>query len=176
MATYKNRIWLWVLRITLTVACVAMLAFIFSNSVQTGEQSGATSSAVTDAVQDAASVIAPESPIAKAEGEDYDKLHAAIRTLAHFGEFALLGALLCWCVQSYTDKKIYLIFPVCGVFLIPLTDEFIQMFSAGRGAEIKDVLVDTSGGALGILAAIACVILGKYIYRMIRARRALKKE
>lgn len=172
----KNRIWRWILRITLSIACAAMLTFIFFNSAQTGEQSGATSSAVTDAVQDAVSVIAPQSPIATATGAEYDKLHSAIRTLAHFSEFALLGALLCWCCLSYTDEKLYMVFPVCGVFLVPIADEFSQTFSIGRGAELKDVLTDTLGGVAGIVAAILFVALFRYIYRRVRARKTRKKE
>ena len=152
-------------RIVTTVACVLMLVFIFSNSLQTGEDSTAQSSAVVDTIQDVASVVAPESSIATATGEDYDKLHADVRVLAHFSEFMLLGALFVWCWYSYTDKKIWLIAPAAGVVLTPMIDELLQTLSSGRAAEWMDVAVDTLGGFVGGIFAICTLIAGIYMYR-----------
>ena len=36
-------------------------------------------------------------------------------------------------------------------FLVASVDECIQLFSPGRSAEFKDVLIDTTGAGLGIL-------------------------
>lgn len=152
-------------RIVTTVACVLMLIFIFSNSLQPAEKSSAQSSAVVDTIQDVASVVAPNSPIATATGPAYDKLHSGVRVLAHFLEFTLLGALFVWCWYSYTDKKIWLIAPAVGIVLTPMIDELLQTLSSGRAAEWLDVAVDATGGACGGLFALCTLTIGIYIYR-----------
>ena len=152
-------------RIVTTIACALMLVFIFSNSLLSAEKSSAQSSAVVDTIQDVASVVAPNSPIANATGDAYNKLHARVRVLAHFSEFMLLGALFVWCWYSYTDKKIWLIASAAGVVLTPLIDELLQTFTSGRAAEWLDIAVDTTGGLCGGLFALCTLTLGIFIYR-----------
>ncbi len=159
-----------VLRILLPIACVLVLAFIFSNSLKTGEASSAQSSAVVDAVQAVFGVIAPNSAIATATGEDYQRLHACIRLLAHFAEFALLGALFAWCCLSYTTKKAYLLIPAAGVLTVPCIDEWLQSLTAERAAEWKDILVDGAGGICGLIFAVFCVVVGVFVYKKVKAR------
>ena len=157
--TAKKRVCLqWALRIFLTVACVAMLAFIFSNSLKTGTQSLGQSSAMVDVVQNVASVVAPNSAIATATGEAYERLHAWVRMVAHFAEFALFGTLLIWCVVSYTWRKEGLYWAIFGVCVVPIVDEFLQCFVAERGAEFFDVCVDVAGGICGALFAIVVLM------------------
>lgn len=152
-------------RVFTTIACALMLVFIFSNSLKTGEESSAQSSTVVDTIQEVVSVIAPNSPIATATGEDYDKLHADVRTLAHFSEFMLLGALFVWCWYSYTDKKLWLLAPAGGAVITPIFDELLQMLSSGRAAEWLDVAVDIFGGVCGGFVALCTLTLGIHIYR-----------
>ena len=152
-------------RIVTTVACALMLIFIFSNSLQPAEQSSTQSSAVVDTVQKVASVIAPQSPIATATGEAYDKLHADVRMLAHCLEFAALGALFFWCWFSYTDDKGLLIVPATGIIITPMIDELLQVLSSGRAAEWLDVGLDVFGGVCGGLFALCTLALGVYVYR-----------
>ena len=87
-------------------------------------------------------------------GEAYDKLHWIVRTAAHFSEFALLGALFCWCYRAYTRDKTFLFLPVGLLVLVPIVDEFLQRSSAGRVADIADMLVDTAGGLCGFSFAL----------------------
>ena len=157
------------LRIVLTLACLLTFAWIFSNSLQTGEQSSQTSHTVTDTVQEVASVIAPSSPIATATGEDYERLHNDVRTIAHFLEFAFLGALLIFCYYSYTNSSALLILPLGLIFLTPIVDEYLQSFVGGRGTELKDVLIDTAGGFAGAAFAAIVLVIG---YLIIKKKRA----
>ena len=168
----KGVILQWTLRIFLTAACVAMLAFIFSNSLKTGEKSAAQSSTMVDVVQNVASVVAPNSGIATATGDAYDRLHSYVRIFAHFIEFAAFGALLLWCVSSYTWKKEGLFGVLIGIFCVPIIDEDLQHFVAGRGAQFSDVCLDISGGVCGMLCAVAVllIILG------VRDKRRRKRE
>ena len=103
----------------LSVASVAWVVFILANSLQTGEQSSVQSAEIVEKVQEIAQAIAPESAIANATGEEYDILHGMIRHCAHFMEFAVLGALLCWCCFAYTLRREAFWFPLGGVVTIP---------------------------------------------------------
>lgn len=177
MEKNRGKKWkIYLLRAGLTLLCVLTLILIFSNSLQSGEKSSGQSSAVTDAVQDVAGVIAPDSGVANATGTEYDKLHMDIRTLAHFGEFALLGALLIFCYFSYTRTKSFLILPLSGIVLTPFVDECLQMFATARAAELKDVLVDTAGGVFGVVLAVLALVIGGWLYRRRRAKKQLKKR
>ena len=161
----KQNIIRLVLKVVLPIACLLWLAFIFSNSLQTGEESSQQSMAVVETVQQVAQVIAPESEIANATGDAYEELHSTIRSCAHFSEFSVLGALLCWCYFVYTFSWQHAYLPVIGVLLVPLFDEGIQILVAGRGWEIADLLLDAGGGAVGILFAALSILLGKWIYK-----------
>ena len=103
----NNRKLLWALRILLTAACAFAVGFILYNSIQTAVESAKQSSRAVEVVQQVVATVAPNSPIVTATGDAYDRLHAAVRTLAHFTEYALLGVLAGWCYRSYTDKKVW---------------------------------------------------------------------
>ena len=158
------------LRVVLTLLCAAVFAWIFSNSLKSGESSSKQSQTVVDSIQNAAGVIAPDSNIANATGKDYEKLHMDIRTLAHFSEFALLGALLIWCYFSYTRAKGFLVIPLGLATLTPFVDEFLQTFSGGRAAEIADVAVDMLGLGVGIALAFLSLGIGIWLYRRKKKR------
>lgn len=149
----------WILRAVLTALCAFMVGFILYNSLQTGEQSAEQSSTVVEVVQQAVAVIAPESPIVTATGEAYDRLHSAVRTLAHFSEYALLGVLGGWCCLSYTLRRIFLAIPAVGITLLAVVDECLQSFTAGRGSQFVDILVDWLGGLFGLAFALFAVWL-----------------
>lgn len=161
MQNTTKTIWLWVLRIFLTLACVATLAFILSNSLKEAQESAAQSSAVVEMVQEVASIIAPESAIANATGEDYEILHAWVRAIAHLSQFALLGALMIWCYFSYTNEKLFLSIPLCLLAIIPVADEFIQSFVGGRASSAFDMLLDTAGGVIGVVFAALTLLIGR---------------
>lgn len=147
----------WAVRILLSVACAFAVGFILYNSIQPAVESSKQSSRVVEMVQTVVSVFAPNSPIVTATGDAYVKLHGAVRTLAHFSEYALLGALGAWCYRSYTNKKVWVLVPSVGVVFMAVMDEWLQTFSAGRGAQFTDVLVDVLGGGVGIAFALFTV-------------------
>ena len=68
----------------LTALSAAAVWFIFSNSLRDAASSSSQSQTVTEGVQDAIGTIAPSSPVANAEGEDFARLHAFVRKCAHF--------------------------------------------------------------------------------------------
>jgi len=149
----------WILRAVLTALCAFMVGFILYNGLQTAEESTVQSSTVVEVVQQTVAVIAPQSPIATATGEAYDRLHSAVRTLAHFSEYALLGVFGGWCCMAYTLRRIFLAVPAMGIAGLAVLDECLQIFSAGRGAQIVDILVDALGGICGLAFALLTVWL-----------------
>ena len=147
-------------RVILTALLVGLLGFIFSNSLQTGEQSTAQSGGAVALVQKIAKKIAPNSFVATATGEDYDTLHAFVRLAAHFLEFCALGAVMVWCFYSYTLKKTHAFFAFIATCITACLDELLQTFTQGRGAELKDIFVDCLGGAVGaVFAALVIVVV-----------------
>ena len=160
---------LWAVRILLSVACAFAVGFILYNSIQTAVESAQQSSRAVEVVQQVVATVAPNSPIVTATGDAYDRLHAAVRTLAHFTEYALLGALAGWCYRSYTDKKVWLLVPGLATTLLAVVDECLQFTAEGRGAQFSDVLVDMLGSGLGLAFALLTVWL---TVKLIEKRRA----
>jgi VanZ family protein len=156
----------WILRIVLTAVCAFAVGFILYNSLQPAVQSAQQSGRVVALIQRAVAVVAPNSSIANATGDAYQRLHEAVRTLAHFSEYALLGALAAWCYRSYTSKKLWLGVTSGGVVLMAVLDECVQTFSAGRGAQFLDVTLDILGGGVGVAFALLTVwLVGKWIQK-----------
>lgn len=147
-------------RIVFTAFCVLLTGFIFYNSIQTAESSSSASKDVVVVVQNVASAVAPDSKLATATGTDYDVLHAFVRKMAHFSEFAMLGCFLVWCWSTYTEKKSRLWIPLVLLIGVAVSDECLQIFISGRGPQIVDVLTDTLGGVCGGGFALLTVVLG----------------
>lgn len=150
----KKIIWAVFLPVILLTLC-----FIFGNSMQTAAQSTGSSDIVIEKVEP---VLEP----VVGEGNVTVKL---IRKLAHFCEFALLGAetaLLLVFLGSVSIGN----FMYSGFFglLCCLCDETIQLVvQSGRSAEVLDVWIDYAGYAAASLAVAA-------VYLIIRACRRHK--
>lgn len=81
-----------------------------------------------------------------------------IRKIAHFTEFAVLGALITASVHKLSGKiKRNIFFVLFCSLAVPVADETLQYFSYGRSPEVKDVLLDFAGAAAGILIALLLV-------------------
>lgn len=132
--------------------------FIWGNSMLPGTVSGA----ISHWVRDVLSFILPGRPA------NPDSGHGLVRKLAHFTEFACLGALFTW-LYGMLSKPILLALP-CG-FLVACMDETIQRFVPDRGPAFRDVLIDTAG----VLAGIGLLFLG-YTIRKRRAKQYLEDK
>lgn len=71
-------------------------------------------------------------------------------SLAHFGEYAILGALLLVALGS-PDRAIT---AIALASAYGITDELHQIFVPGRTCDPVDWLVDTAGAATGVFIAI----------------------
>ena len=134
---------------------IATVAFIWGNSMLGSKASSNVSNSVLDALE----------PIIRRFGivSENDLL---LRKLAHFTEFAALGAELLF-LAAVNGKSGFQTASNCAFasLLVALTDETIQLIS-GRNSQVLDVLLDFSGALTGILIA-------WLICRLIKKRRAL---
>ncbi len=121
--------------------CAALLVmnvlFIWGNSLLPGSVSGAISHFVRDIL----------AFVFRTESSGSDSGHGLLRKLAHFTEFACLGALFAW-LFGMLSKPLPVAL-LCG-FAVACMDETIQRFVPERGPSFKDVLIDTSGTLVGI--------------------------
>ena len=142
--------------------CIALIAinilFIWGNSCLPGSVSGA----ISHWVRNVLSFLFPGG------SSDPDSGHGLLRKLAHFTEFACLGALFTW-LYGMLSKPLLLALP-CG-FLVACMDETIQRFVPDRGPAFKDVLIDTSG----VLVGIGLLFLG-YIICKRQAKQYLEEK
>ena len=134
----------WMLYLSL-IAVIAVLCFIFGNSLQNGEQSMQTSGAVVEVVKP---IVDPRDEIADETFSTY------IRKLAHFTEFFWLGMAVCGVLLS---ARVYprlarLRGSEAALFLLlcAVADEFLQSFT-GRTSSVRDVLIDFGGALSGLL-------------------------
>ena len=70
-----------------------------------------------------------------------------VRKAAHMSEYAVLAILFGLTIREY-KKEPWLLLALAATYAA--TDEFHQLFVPGRSGQLKDVLIDTAGGALGL--------------------------
>ena len=146
---------LWLILTLAAVLAVAGMIFFFSS--QMGEDSGALSDGIV-------------LPVLRALHPGFDDLSPAeqarlmapvslaIRKLAHFTEFALLGFFLMVHLrlrraEGPVRRLALLAFGAAALYAC--SDEIHQIFVADRGPALLDVGIDAAGALCGVLAAAA---------------------
>ncbi|MBR2365993.1 MAG: VanZ family protein [Oscillospiraceae bacterium] len=145
-----------ILRCVLIVLIAATLMFIWGNSLQPREDSLKDSEAVTNWIRPILGALI---------GEDNVTVHF-VRKLAHFTEFAVLGAELSCLALLLTKRRLRgLLSCLAAGLLAGAIDESLQLLG-DRGAQVRDVLLDFGG----VLAAVLAVHLLAYLH----SRRSAK--
>ena len=131
----------------LTVCCTILgllLAFIWGNSLLPGHISGAFSDWVKEILRQLLPFLFGNGPDGSGGG--------LLRKIAHFSEFAALGACFCWLYAMLMTKQYrpILCAAAAGV-LAACVDETIQRFVPDRGPSLKDVAIDSSGVLTGLV-------------------------
>ena len=95
-----------------------------------------------------------------------NKAHTPIRKIAHMLEFGSLAALAFLFLLTWSGQAFWRYGAALGFALIyAATDELHQLFRAGRGARISDVVIDFTG------AFITCTLLLTFVTVIRRTRR-----
>ena len=142
---------------------------IFSLSSQNAETSSQTSGSVIESV---AEIFYPgfSDMTETQQNEIIGTFQFIVRKTAHFTLYAVLGALSFLSVISYRSLKYRLrIFLSAGICLLyAASDEFHQLFVAGRSGEIRDICIDFCGSLLAITVLAILSRCIKRIYKIIR--------
>ncbi|MBQ3012465.1 MAG: VanZ family protein [Clostridia bacterium] len=141
----KKRYWL-------AIIFALIVCFIWGNSVLSSQLSSYLSTAVGELL---ASIFGTGDGVTTVGG-------LSVRKMAHFTEFAALGAVASLLFKRVLKNKgIYALgLASCGVF-VALMDETIQIFSR-RGSSVCDVWIDVFGYAVGcLIVTIICIIYTK---------------
>ena len=115
----------------------ALLVFIWGNSLMPGK----ISQAISDWL---ALILLGTRPV----GGEMAAGSGILRKLAHFTEFAALGACLAWYHGMLKKGKFR---PFFWGVLAAAADETIQCFVPERGPGIRDVCIDAAGVLTGII-------------------------
>lgn len=160
-ALEKRKVFRIIAAVLAWVVTVAWGCFIYSMSAEDSVQSGKTSGKVVESV---AGVVIPNyNKLPENEkNEVKSKLSLPIRKLAHFSEFAVLGALIMTSVRLTFDRKFMIAYyisssAVLGI-LYAILDELHQASVPGRAPRVADVLID-SGGVICGVALVTLIIL-----------------
>ena len=120
---------------------ITWILFIFSFSLQSGEESSQISGGI---VSQLLAILFPQG-FAYAE-----QLEFLIRKLAHFTEYFVLGVLVLQTLkQTRYSRQVIIGLLIC--VLVASCDETIQLFSSGRSGKIVDVVLDSVGAWCGII-------------------------
>lgn len=128
------------------VLIVLWLTFIFYNSFSDGIRSTEQSNRVVELLQGILRRFDPEAMVDA----------SAVRTTAHFVEFLILGFLYYTLTFYIRSSRISLFFHSLSLSLFTaFVDETLQLFSDGRGADVRDIWTDLLGAITAHLIAFA---------------------
>ncbi|MBQ4324706.1 MAG: VanZ family protein [Clostridia bacterium] len=163
-----NRTRIWWYRGVLLVLMAAVMAFILVQSGKNGDASEGISLSVTRFL-----VRLTHPHLEDAAPADFaavvDAWHGAVRKLAHMAEFGALCFLATLFLFTYPLRRWAAGLCALGYSAVfAACDELHQLTVPGRGASVRDVLIDTAGAALGL--ALAALLL--WLVQKIRRRQA----
>jgi len=121
-------------KLILIMLMLLTLVFIYSRSMKPREESKKESDTVGGII---AEIIPPET-------KPGEFIQINLRKIAHFTEFALLGAEAALFVLLFSRKGISVALSLLAAPNVALLDEVIQIYS-NRGPSMLDVLIDYSG-------------------------------
>ena len=128
------------------IVVVLWMGVIFFFSSQPADDSKELSTGVTEVILSVVEAVAPHSDFFM------ENLHHFVRKNAHFLIYFILGMLVLRALRLSEirgKKGIVLALTICIVYAI--SDELHQLFVPGRGAQVKDVIIDSTGALVGII-------------------------
>lgn len=124
---------------------ILWLVLIFYLSSQVVEKSNGLSKGITEVIVKTLEKIIPNANI------DINRFNHLLRKNAHFFAYFILGVLVMNIVNRKGINGFKAFAIALGIcILYAISDEVHQLFVPGRGAQVKDVLIDSAGAATGI--------------------------
>ena len=153
---------LLIIRIILTTLTAAVICYIFFHSSLDAEESTVKSDSVMGWLDN----------ILRFFGIDAELSEHVIRKLAHFTEYSALGAMLCLTAFSYVRRRgRMLLIALPAGLAVAVCDELIQLGSAGRSCEVRDMLLDYCA----VLTAALIVTLILYLIDRHKDKKRLRE-
>ncbi|MBR2770020.1 MAG: VanZ family protein [Solobacterium sp.] len=153
--------WVWII-------VLLYIYFIFSNSMKVAEASNQASIKVTWFIVHLLERIGIYA--------NFSVFHGFVRKLAHFSEFAGLGFLvtlaLSICPLFNSRFLNFLLFLIA----IPVADETIQRYFAGRSSQLADMIIDGSGFLSGGILGYLFVLVIKDLFQRHKTKAADVQE
>lgn len=147
MTAYRSISW---------IAAFSWMAVIFYLSHQPGSASSDLSSGIVATLLNFIDQVAPNLEL------NVESFHTFVRKNAHFMAYLFLSllSLNAWKSSGYRGwRQLFLGFGMCVLFAA--TDEIHQLFIEGRSGEVRDVLIDSTGAAVGVgVYMIAAKVVG----------------
>lgn len=130
------------------ITVILMMTVIFYFSQQPVIISNDLSTGITERIIETVEIVIPIGDVPE------DTINHVVRKNAHFFIYFFLGifvlnALKKSGVRGYWNIRLALFF--CMTYAV--SDEVHQLFVTGRGAQVMDVLIDSTGAAIGIMIA-----------------------
>jgi len=133
-----------VMRVVYVLIVLSWLAMIFLFSNQPANHSNELSQGVTEKVIGSIENLTDHQ-------FDREQWNHWIRKNAHFFIYCVLGILLMITLTAYDIRLWRAVMFSFGISVIyAISDEVHQLFVSGRGAQVRDVCIDSAGAALGI--------------------------
>lgn len=116
---------------------IVIFCFSHQSASQSSNLSGGVLGYIIDIIKNSLNIAINE-----------DLLHTVIRKGAHFTEYLILAVFVMFGLKSNNvSNPFFKSVIICALYA--MTDEFHQLFVAGRSGRVFDVMVDTSGAVLG---------------------------
>ena len=141
------------LAVFFAAAIILWLAFIFGCSAKTASDSSAQSKSLTRTFLEIVDKNFNSLTDAQQQSR-ISKVEHFVRKAAHMFLYAVLGILsMCFFTVIAKYKPPYnALYTIIFCMLYAATDELHQLFVPGRGAQVRDVLIDTCGAFVGTAA------------------------
>ena len=139
------------------MAVIFWMALIFNLSHQPATESNQLSTGITEMVVNFIEKVAPNWDV------DIRSFNHIVRKNAHFFAYLVLGILVINALRRsgvVGIRSMILALLICILYAI--SDEVHQLFVPGRGAQIRDVIIDSAGATVGIGVYL---LLGRVVMR-----------
>ncbi len=146
-------------QIIFMILTVAVMVTIFILSAENAEESSKTSGSMTKVAVKIIDKDYSKRSLYR-QREIWNTASFIVRKLAHFTIYTALG--FCASMTAGKRKLISLksLFVIVFGFLYAFSDELHQTMSEGRSCEFRDMMIDTSGAALGMMLSliVMCIV------------------